>query len=50
MTLSVKEVIERAGKEEMAYVYDAPVHYVVFTRKDNVWDTDRINKYLAILD
>ena len=50
MTLSLKEVLERAGKEEMAYVYDAPMHYVVFTRKDNTWDLTRINKYLAILD
>ena len=50
MTLSLSEVVQQAGNEEIAYVCDAPVHYVVFTRKDNVWDLDRINKYLAILD
>mmetsp|Transcript_15761 Transcript_15761/g.18756 ORF Transcript_15761/g.18756 Transcript_15761/m.18756 type:complete len:190 (+) Transcript_15761:61-630(+) len=34
----------------MAYVYDAPVHYVVLTRADNTWTVDRIKQYLAILD
>ena len=34
----------------MAYVYDAPVHYVVCTRKDNIWDLERIKKYNKILD
>ena len=37
-------------KEEMGYVFDAPFHYVVFTRNDNTWTVDRINAYLAILD
>ena len=50
MPLTIAEVIEKAGKEEMAYIYDAPVHYVVFTRPDNTWNLDRINKYLGILD
>ena len=34
----------------MGYVFDAPFHYVVFTRNDNTWDLNRINAYLAILD
>jgi len=34
----------------MAYIFDEPIHYVVFTRNDNTWDVDRINKYLEILD
>jgi len=50
MSLDIAQVFEKAGSEEIAYVFDAPVHYVVFTRKDNVWDLDRINKYIAILD
>ena len=38
------------GKQEIGYVFDAPFHYVVFTRQDNTWNLDRINAYLAILD
>ena len=34
----------------MTYVADGPIHYVVFTRKDNTWDDKRIVQYLAILD
>ena len=50
MSLSHAQVIERAGRQEMAYVKDGVIHYVVFTRKDNTWTTDRIHKYLRILD
>ena len=31
-------------------MYDDPIHYVVCTRKDNLWDPDRITAYLALLD
>ena len=34
----------------MAYIFDDPIHYVVFTRNDNTWNLSRINKYLEILD
>ena len=37
-------------KQEIGYVFDAPFHYVVFTRKDNTWTLERINAYLDILD
>lgn len=50
MPLSITQVIEQVGREEIGYVHDAPFHYVVFTRSDNTWNLDRINVYLAILD
>ena len=50
MSLSLSQVIEKAGKEEMAYVRDGPIHYIVLTRKDNTFNLDRVNRYLAILD
>lgn len=43
-------MFERAGKEEVAYVYSKPVHYIVLTRRDNTFNMDIIEKYLAILD
>ena len=51
MPLSLNQVIDQVDKkEEIGYVFDAPFHYVVFTRKDNTWNLDRINAYLALLD
>ena len=50
MSLSLAEVFERAGRQEMAYIRDGVIHFVVLTRKDNTWTTDRIRKYLLILD
>ena len=50
MPLSITQVIEQVGSDEIGYVFDAPCHYVVFNRKDNTWNVDRINAYLAILD
>ena len=50
MSLSLAQVIEKAGKQEMAYIQDGPVHYVVFTRADNTWNSERIANYLAVLD
>lgn len=32
MPLTIQQVIQQAGKEDIAYVADAPFHYVVFTR------------------
>ena len=43
-------MIEQAGKVPIAYVCDGPVHYVVLTRKDNVWNTELVKTYLALLD
>ena len=42
MPLSLEQVIAKAAKDDMTYVHDAPIHYVVFTRKDNVWNVERI--------
>ena len=48
--MNLGQVISKAVKDDMTYVFDNPVHYVIFTRKDNVWDLERCVKYLAILD
>lgn len=50
MPLSISEVIAKVADQEMGYVFDAPFHFVVFNRKDNTWNMDRINAYLALLD
>ena len=50
MTQTLAQIIGQAAKNDMTYIYDAPVHYVVFTRKDNTWNPDRIKKYMEILD
>merc|ERR1711957_1088012 len=50
MPLTLAQVIGKAAKDDMTYVYDAPVHYVVFTRKDNTWNNERIDQYNVILD
>ena len=47
---TLAQVFATAGSEEIAYVHDAPFHYIVLTRKDNVWDNARIARYLAVLD
>ena len=43
-------MVDKVGSDEMGYVYDAPIHYVVLNRKDNNWNFARINQYLALLD
>ena len=43
-------MIEQAGNVPFAYVCDEPVHYVVLTRKDNVFNTELVKTYLALLD
>ena len=50
MPLSLEEVFKKAGKEEIAYVYDAPIHYVVLTRFDNTWTIERATNYCKVLD
>lgn len=50
MSLTIAQIIDSARGEDMAYIYDEPIHYVVFTRKDNTWDLERIAAYLALLD
>ena len=50
MNLQISQVVEKAGKEPIAYVHDAPFHYIVLTRKDNTWNNEMIDKYLAVLD
>ena len=50
MTLSIAQVVEKVGREEIGYVYDEPFHYIVLTRADNTWNLDRTNAYLAVLD
>ena len=31
-------------------MFDDPIHYVVFTRPDNTWNLEVIEKYMAVLD
>jgi hypothetical protein len=50
MPLKLSEVLAKAGKEDMVYVHDAPIHYVVLNRKENTWNMERIEKYMALLD
>ena len=50
MSLTLVQVIEKAGSQEMAYVEDAPIHYIVLNRKDNTFDSDRIDALNALLD
>jgi enoyl-CoA hydratase/carnithine racemase len=50
MSLTLSQVIEEAGKQDIGYVFDAPFHYILLTRNDNTWDVDYINQYLAVLD
>ena len=50
MTLTLSQVFEKAGTQDIAYVLDAPFHYIVLTRNDNTWDVDHIKEYLAVLD
>ena len=48
---SLSQIIEQVGKEEIGYVRDGPIHYVVLNNKrDFVFNLDRINRFLAILD
>ena len=50
MSKSLAEIFALAPAEEIGYVFDAPIHYIVLNRKDNSWTLDRVNRYLAILD
>jgi len=34
----------------ISYVYEAPIHYIILTRKDNTFDSDFIREYIAVLD
>ena len=49
MALTIEQVLAKAS-EEISYIFDAPIHYVVLTRQDNTWDMPRINRYLEVLD
>ena len=40
----------KAGKEPICYIYDAPVHYIVLNRPDNLFDYENIVKYMDLLD
>lgn len=50
VSLNLANIVERAQGEDIAYVYDAPFHFIVLTRKDNVWSNATIARYLAVLD
>ena len=50
MSLTISEVIDQAGSQDIAYVNDEPMHYIVLTRKDNTFDTKWVQKYMATLD
>jgi len=49
--LSLDRVIQKAGNAvPIAYVFEAPIHYIVLTRKDNTFNGDFIKEYMAVLD
>lgn len=51
MSLTLEQVFAKVPKgEEIGYVFDAPVHYIVLTRHDNTFNMNFVEKYLAILD
>lgn len=50
MPMTIDQVLAKAGTEDMVYVFDAPIHYVVLNRKENTWNCERIEKYMALLD
>ena len=51
MSLTLEQVFAKVTKgEDIGYVFDAPVHYIVLTRHDNTFNMNFIEKYLAILD
>ena len=51
MSQTLDHIFEKVPKgQEIGYVYDAPVHYIVLTRHDNTFNMDFVEKYLAILD
>ena len=50
MSKTLDQVFAEAKPNDISYIYDAPIHYIVMTRKDNTWNIDRINKYMSILD
>ena len=49
-SLTLSQVFAKAGKDDISYVRDGPIHYIVMTRKDNTLNMDIANKYMAILD
>lgn len=53
MPLSLEQVFEKVkadGDKELAYVFDDPVHYVVFNMKDFTFDLERVEQYIDILE
>ena len=42
--------MEKAGTAHISYVFAAPFHFIVLTRKDNTWDNEMIDRYVAVLD
>jgi Delta3-Delta2-enoyl-CoA isomerase len=53
MSLTIAQVFEKVkadGNKPLAYVFDAPIHYVVFNEKDFTFDNDRVEEYLALLN
>ena len=50
MSLTLAQVIEQAGSQEVAYVADEPIHYLVLNRPDNTFTSDRLRKIDALLD
>ena len=49
-SLSINQVFARAAGEDMAYVRDNCVHYIVLNREDNTLDLHAIEKFLSFLD
>ena len=50
MSLSLEQVFAKGANEDIGYVFDAPIHYVLLNRPDNTWTLESIKKYLTVLD
>ena len=48
--LKLADVFAKVEADEIGYVFDAPIHYIVLNRKDNSWNMERINQYITLLD
>ena len=50
MSLSLQQVFQKVGKAEVGYVFDAPIHYVVFNKGQNTFTTEKIELLLDIYE
>ena len=50
MPLTLAQIAEQVGKKELAYVADAPFHYIVLNKPEFTFNMDRTNQYIELLD